>query len=160
MAQGLQGAGLRLLGRSGRRGRTGRGAHRRTEPLRQAGGDLGVPLRRHPRKGALRRRGTHRGVPRGSVCGLPLLRHRRCAHRFPLWLRPQLHQLCLQRPAGRRPGRDPYRHQHRQLCRCRGGAAVCGKTGCKNFPSRQGVKGLFQGAAGSRREQDRHHPAG
>mgnify|MGYP000305597117 CR=1 FL=1 len=34
MGQGLQGAGLRLLGRSGRCGRTGRGAHRCAEPLR------------------------------------------------------------------------------------------------------------------------------
>ena len=34
LGQGLQGAGLRLSGRSGRCGRTGRGAHRRAEPLR------------------------------------------------------------------------------------------------------------------------------
>ena len=96
LGQGLQGTGLRLLGRSGRCGRTGRGAHRRAEPLRQAGGDLGAQLRRHPRKGAFRRRRPHCGVPRGSVCGLPLLRHRRCAHRLPLRLRPELHQLCVQ----------------------------------------------------------------
>ena len=96
LGQGLQGAGLRLPGRSGRCGRTGRGADRCAEPLRQAGGDLGAQLRRHPRKGAFRRRRSHCGVPRGAVCGLPLLRHCRCAHRLPLRLRPELYQLCVQ----------------------------------------------------------------
>ena len=32
--------------------------------------------------------------------------------------------------------RDPDRDQHRQPCRCRDGAAVCGKAGCKSFPPR------------------------
>ena len=126
--QGLQGPGLRLPGWPGRCRCPGGGADRSPEPQRQAGRDLGLPLRRHPGPGKLWGPGPHRGIPGEPVCGLPLLRHRRGAHGLPLWLRPQLHQLCLQRPAGRRPGRYPDGHQHRQLCRCRGGAAVCGKA--------------------------------
>ena len=65
-------------------------------PCGQAVPDLGAGARRHPRQGELRRRGPERGVPRGPVCGLPVLSDRRCAGGVPLRLRPELHHLRVQ----------------------------------------------------------------
>ena len=92
----VQGAGLRRTGRTGRRRRGRRHPHRQALPLRQAVPDLGAGSRRHPRQGELRRRGPERGVPRGPVCGLPVLSDRRCAGGVPLRLRPELHHLRVQ----------------------------------------------------------------
>ena len=156
----VQGAGLRRAGRTGGC-RCGSGhPHRKALPLRQAVPDVGKGPRRHPRQGKLRRRGPECGVPRGPVCGLPLLSDRRCEACLPLRLRPELHHLRIQRPQGRRNGRDPYRHQHRQRRRCRDRPALRRKAGCEGLPPRAGAEGLCKGLSRPRREQDRDHRAG
>ena len=46
---------------------------------------------------------------------------------------------------GRRKGRDPHRHQHRQLCRCRDRPALRRKAGREGLPPGAGAEGLCKG---------------
>lgn len=90
----------------------------RVNPSGKLARDSAPDLRGHPGGPVFPGQTAERGVPRGPVHRLPLLRNGPCAGALSLRLRPELHYLCLLRPESGRGQGHLYHHQHRQPRRC------------------------------------------